>query len=37
MLSEAYGFEAECDGVADDVFEVIAGVAGTELSRVGVH
>ena len=37
MLREPYCLETQRNGMADDIFEIIARVAGTELSRVGMH
>lgn len=37
VLGQAHGLEAEGDGVADNVLELVDGVSGTELARVGMH
>lgn len=37
VFGEAHGLVAEGDGVVDDVLELVLGVAGAELPRVGVH
>ena len=37
VLGEADGLVPDLDGVEDDVFELVFGVAGAELPRVGVH
>lgn len=37
MFGEADGFVADFDGVLDDGFECVDGVAGAEFPGVGVH
>lgn len=37
MFGEAHRFVADADGVPDDVLQLVFGVAGAELARVGVH
>jgi len=37
VFCQADGFVADLDGVQDDVLELVFGVAGAELARVGVH
>lgn len=37
VLCEADGLVADLDCVLDDILELVFGVAGAELARVGVH
>ncbi len=37
VLCQADGLVPDLDGVEDNVFELVFGVAGAELPRVGVH
>ncbi len=37
VLCQADGLVPDLDGVEDDVFKLVFGVAGAELPRVGVH
>ena len=37
VLCQTYRLVSDCDGVFDDIFELVLCVAGAELPRVGVH
>lgn len=37
VLRQGHGLVADGYGVLDDVLELVLGVAGAELARVGVH